>query len=494
MLPGQHRSRHGVFYTPRPLVTHLLDRVELAGQDWTRGKVVDPSAGAGAFVIEAALRMDASASGKGGGPGIEPALALASISARLRAWDMDPFACWMCQMLAEAVLLPLVHRSGRRLGTIAECRDSLAGWGHEETGAFGLVMGNPAFGKVKDTPAIRDRYRRSLRGHPNLYGLFTDLAIHLAQPGGWIAWLTPTSWLAGDYFRNLRSTIAEFAPPVSLDLVDSRDGVFEDVLQEVVLSVFGRGQAAGPFRCGSVTLMPDGSVGAADLGSVSLPACPGSPWQAPRDADQAELVCNLAVMPARLKDWGWRVSTGPLVWNRHRDRLHAGPGAHGNDRVPVIWAEAVTPDCRLALEVTKARHLDKAYYQARPGLDGPASDSNVVSVPCVLVQRTTAREQHRRIIAAELPASALPAAVENHLNMVKPIGRNPAVPAGVVAAFLASGIADRVLRCISGSVAVSAAELESLPLPTAAAIIKAAEMLGARDREEAFLDLYGAAS
>ena len=486
LLPEQHKSRHGVFYTPRPLVNHLLDRAESAGHDWRRGKVVDPSAGAGAFAIEGALRIAAAM------PSADPALVLASISARLRAWDLDPFACWMCQVLVEAVLLPLARSSGRRLGTIVEHRDSLAGWAEEEAGAFSLVMGNPAFGKVKDTPAIRARFRRSLRGHPNLYGLFTDLAVHLTQDDGLMAWLTPTSWLAGDYFRNLRSILAELAPPVSLDFVDSRDGVFEGVLQEVVLSVFGRGRTAGTFRCGAVGHLLDGSglgrIWIADLGNVSLPADPEAPWQAPRDPGQAELVRNLAAMPTRLRDWGWKVSTGPLVWNRHRDRLH---GAPGDGRVPVVWAEAVTPDCRFTLKATKTRHVDKAWYQARPGLDGPAADSNVVDTPCVLVQRTTSREQHRRIIAAELPASALPVAVENHLNMVKPVGRRPAVPAGVVAAFLASGIADRVMRCISGSVAVSAAEMESLPLPPAAAIVQAAKAGATDEMEAAFLALYG---
>ncbi|MBV1800176.1 hypothetical protein [Siccirubricoccus sp. G192] len=45
-------------------------------------------------------------------------------------------------------------------------------------------MGNPPFGKVKDTAVIRARFARSLHGHPNLYGLFTDLAVHLAKPAG----------------------------------------------------------------------------------------------------------------------------------------------------------------------------------------------------------------------------------------------------------------------------------------------------------------------
>ena len=41
----------------------------------------------------------------------------------------------------------------------------------------------------------------------------------------------------------------------------------------------------------------------------------------------------------------------------------------------------------------------------------------------------------------------------------------PAVSAGVVSALLNSEIIDQAFRCINGSVAVSAFELEALPLP-----------------------------
>jgi adenine-specific DNA-methyltransferase len=45
---------------------------------------------------------------------------------------------------------------------------------------------------------------------------------------------------------------------------------------------------------------------------------------------------------------------------------------------------------------------------------------------------------------------------------------DPAVPPETLAAFLNTEAADQVFRCVSGSVAVSAYELESLPLPSPA--------------------------
>jgi adenine-specific DNA-methyltransferase len=122
----------------------------------------------------------------------------------------------------------------------------------------------------------------------------------------------------------------------------------------------------------------------------------------------------------------------------------------------------VTSDGRFEHRTEKKNH---APY-VKPG---PGQEWLLTRKPCVLVQRTTAKEQRRRLIAAELPGRFIrkhrAVSVENHLNMVKPDAGTPAVPLRVIAAILNSEIADSVFRCISGSVAVSATELECLPLP-----------------------------
>jgi adenine-specific DNA-methyltransferase len=77
------------------------------------------------------------------------------------------------------------------------------------------------------------------------------------------------------------------------------------------------------------------------------------------------------------------------------------------------------------------------------------------------------------LIAAEMPNSFLAkysaVTVENHLNMLIPTAAKPVIRPALLSAFLNSPAVDRAFRCLSGSVAVSAYELESLPLPSAAA-------------------------
>ncbi len=427
-------------------------------------------------MIEAASRIVAALADA------DPSIALAALASRLTGWDLDPFAAWLASLSVDVITLPLTVAAGRRIPAVAEQRDALADFA-DVAGRFALVMGNPPFGKLKDTPAIRSRFGRSLHGHPNLYGLFMDLAVHLAEPvGGVVAYLTPASFLAGHYFKALRRMLSEHAPPVTLDLVESRKDIFADVLQEVALSTFRRGRAERRAESAVVRVGRDGLT-ALPTGALVLPDDPEAPWTLPRSPDDAAFVARLHQMSARLADWGYTVSTGPLVWNRHKSRLHHVPAP---GRVPVVWAEAVTQDGRFVLRATKKNH---APWFAPLG----ERDPNLVTRACVLVQRTTAKEQRRRLICAEMTPEVIAqhggvVTVENHLNMIRATTAEPAVPVSVLAAFLATTTADRVLRCINASVAVSASELEAMPLPDAREVISG---MREPDPEAAVRRLYG---
>lgn len=476
-LSDDHRSRHGIFYTPPALVRRLLDKSERAGHDWLTGRAIDPSSGGGAFLVEAAKRMVAALGDT------NPAIVVAAVSTRLLGWDIDKFACWLAQLAAESVLLDKVISSGRRLPVVVECRDSLKAF-ETAKGRFDLVMGNPAFGKLKKTPEIGRKFARSLYGHPNLYGMLTDVAVHLAKPqGGVIAYLTPASYLGGEYFKALRKVLVTEAKPVSIDIVESRADVFADVLQEVALTCLKRGRVEDWATCSVARVAPHGLL-VEQTGVLTLPENPEEPWILPRSARDASLVAQIAKMRTRLRHWGYHVSTGPLVWNRHKDRLSAdgGPG-----RFPVIWAESVTADGRFSLRASKANHRDRAWFTP-----AGAKDPNLVRKACVLAQRTTAKEQNRRIVCAVMPHSVLAeygaVAVENHLNMIIPISARPKVPLTALATFFSAAAADRAIRCINGSVALSASELEAMPLPPVDDLMAA---LGGRDPESAVRRLYG---
>ena len=470
LMPDERRARLGAHYTPRALCQRLLDMAEEAGVKWATARVLDPACGGGAFLSPLALRMAASLKD-------QPAEAvLTSIEQRLRGYEIDPFAAWMSQVFLDVTLAALCLKAGRPLNSLVQVCDAL----EQEPGAdrFDLVIGNPPYGRITLSPSLRQKFQRSLFGHANLYGVFSDLALRFTRPEGVIAYVTPTSFLSGEYFKALRVLLGWEAPPISIDFIAERKGVFADVLQETLLATYQQGCEPGSASVHFLSQDRHGSVKITGAGSFSLPEELDRPWLIPRSVQQSELVDRVSRLPYRLADYGYTVSTGPLVWNRHKAGLRDEPG---KGRFPLLWAESVRPNGVFEYRAQKRNH--KPYFEPEE-----KEQWVVTNHPCVLLQRTTAKEQCRRLIAAELPEQFIrkhvAVVVENHLNMIKPLNGTPKVSAAALAALLNSDVVDQVFRCINGSVAVSAYELQALPLPSPDGVKDIEELVQMRARRE----------
>ena len=450
-MPKKRRSQLGAYYTPPALCERLLDMATGAGVDWRTARVLDPACGGGAFLSPVARRMVASMGES------DPGTALESVEDRLHGIELDPFAAWLSQVFLDATLTDLVVAAGKRphIPVLVDNALEVVHEGEE----FDLVVGNPPYGRVSLSPQQRREYGRSLYGHANLYGLFTDKALRLARNGGAVAYVTPTSFLAGAYFKALRRLLGQEAPPASIDFITKRKGVFADVLQETALSVYRPGAQPGQGEVRFTSVNHDGSIETTTPRPFWLPEDPESPWLIPRSQEQTLLIHRVDRLQYRLSDYGYEVNTGPLVWNRHKTRLRAAPG---KGRLPLIWAESVRPGGMFEFRSEQRTH--QPYFEPKP-----EELWLVTRGPCVLLQRTTAKEQERRLVAAELPtefdAEHGGFVVENHLNVIRPRNDQPEVSTGVMAALFNSDLVDQVFRCINGSVAVSAYELEAVPLP-----------------------------
>ncbi|EPC2362611.1 Eco57I restriction-modification methylase domain-containing protein [Citrobacter freundii] len=480
MLPSAYRSEMGAYYTPPPLVSRLLDLAEKSGVDFSHATVIDPACGGGAFLAPAAIRMLKKDKGS------SPEWIFRRISRRLKGIEIDPFAAWMSSVLLESVLMPLCIKAKRRLpeDTII-VGDALH---HDKITGYDLVIGNPPYGRVTLDTQMRERYARSLFGHANLYGLFTDLAVRMAKKeSGVVAFLTPTSFLGGQYFTALRTLLTNKTTPIAFDFVSDRDGVFDDVLQETMLTAFRSGEHKVKAQVSS--LIPKGLNKAKieKIGSVEIEKG-GATWLLPRFKEDARFLQNLKTMPTRLSELGYSVSTGQLVWNRFKSQLRT---TKDKNSYPLIWAESITSN-GFRFSADRKNHV--------PYIDiAPKQDFLVTTTECVLIQRTTSKEQDKRILAAILPQEFIDetggVVVENHINIVYSNGLFSEIKPEVVALLLNSQTVDRAFRCISGSVAVSAYELNSIPLPSQEQVLEIQSMLesGAHKRiiERTIAGFYG---
>jgi adenine-specific DNA-methyltransferase len=456
-LAPQARARHGRHYTPAGLAEELwlMTRRALGLPSGVArrlpGLIRDPACGAGALLLPA-LREHLAAT-----PRTDPEVTITELGHLIEGIDADPAAVWLANVALAAEALPLLAavpaRRRRSLPALARLGDGLA---PSLTQSRVTIM-NPPYGRVRLSTADRERFATTIYGHANLYGLFIAAALEHLDEHGVLTALVPTSFTAGRYFQNLRAVISKSVPVEEIAFVTERDGVFVGVLQETCLAVFSRQRRQHQQH----TVIASLNGSRTEVATVTPPDSAG-PWLLPRRPGDAPVAAAAIAMPLTLATAGWRASTGPLVWNRRRHDLFP---RLGRNRVPIVWAADLDGG---------VLHRDHTRDQLRYLELSQPSDHAVMLLtePAVLVQRTTAPEQSRRLVVADLTPELLQewgggVVVENHVNVLRPAFPTPLLGRAALARVLATATMDTLMRCMSGSVAVSAYELESLPLPAA---------------------------
>jgi adenine-specific DNA-methyltransferase len=450
-----HTGRH---YTPPLLATALWEQAQATAGGQVCGLVLDPACGAGALLVPP-LR-----SWLRNRPADPPELLLAEVATAVAGRDLDEAAVWLGNVALASILLPwwaqVPQRRRRPLPALLHVGDGLEAQGP----LAAAIMMNPPYGRVRLDRHERARWSHAVYGHANRYGLFMAAGAAQLRQGGVLAALVPAGWLGGSYSQRLRAHLAAVAPLHRVAYVRERSDVFSTgVLQETLLATFVRGVQPQDVRCEALAV--NGHSTRVPIGTARSPVIPDLPWPLPRAADDVPLVRHSANLTARLSDYGWKASTGPLVWNRAKDRI----SAHRHlGSVEIMWA-ADLDNGRLR----RARlRQPQRWLHLRPGDER----SLVLDRPAVLVQRTTAPEQPRRLVAAELDAVCLEewgggVVIENHLNVLTCQDPESPLTARLLLALLDSDAFDRLYRCLTGSVAVSAYELAAMPLPDKSALL-----------------------
>ena len=201
------RKRHGVVYTPEPIVELILDNALPANADALANAVVcDPACGDGVFLAAAARRMLAR---------LERKDALRALR-RMTGYDIDADAAAKCKANLDAALN--ARYPNERVDWNIAARDALqrslfAG----EYGRFTHVIGNPPYVRVQHLERRgRDRIANQwslIRGATDLYIAFFELGLDLLRKNGTLGFITPSSWIRSDSGSLLRSEACAITQP-----------------------------------------------------------------------------------------------------------------------------------------------------------------------------------------------------------------------------------------------------------------------------------------
>jgi adenine-specific DNA-methyltransferase len=172
--------------------------------DLTKGTLIEPCCGDGAFAVPIVQRLLASAKNHGVPP--------ERLQGNLVFVDVDPVAVEATASAVAAVLLAA--------GVAYETTSSLlSAW--FRVGDFLIitsalpvarwVVGNPPYLRVEDVPAgLTRRYRTAwgtMRGRADIYVGFWEAGLALLEPGGRIGYICADRWMRNQYGERLRSLV-----------------------------------------------------------------------------------------------------------------------------------------------------------------------------------------------------------------------------------------------------------------------------------------------
>ncbi|MFP5309593.1 MAG: Eco57I restriction-modification methylase domain-containing protein [Actinomycetes bacterium] len=201
----------GGFYTPADLVQRTLDRARGHLPPTQQVKVLEPSAGDGAFLAGLATQ--------GGG----------------HRWDITAV-----ELLEEEAAKCRATAEAGELQSVVHAADFLQ-WMESARPEFTMAVGNPPFvrfqfvsNEAKEAARrLAERLGVPSRGVSNLWVPVLLGAINLLEPGGAFAFVLPTECLTGLAAGSARSWLVRNSGDLTLDLF--APGSFPGVLQEVAI-------------------------------------------------------------------------------------------------------------------------------------------------------------------------------------------------------------------------------------------------------------------
>lgn len=482
----------GEFYTPLPIVKHLIDLSGLKEAELLEGyRIIDPACGGGIILTTLVDKVISYAEGREE----SPQSVLQSLSQNIYGFDIQPSAVFITRSLLIYRCLEMLGKCDRinlsPLFPNIKTQDALLTYGQHlsqqdnlfqdlsNDRGFHYIIGNPPFMSIKGKKLdFLTHYKDVISGHPNLYQLFLWWAVRAAVKGGVVSYLLPQTMLAGAYSKKLRDQLENHVNLTSITRMTDRTGVVGNVDQQmmaVCVKVNERQAASandlvestdtnvnvritrnGNELLDAKSLQVKHSRIAQRVEGLSVSWIVSDNIFDYTICERLESKCSPLVKLNEIFSYG----NGGYVWNQNKELLS---DTYQDNSLPLISAASIEL-YGFKFPYTGSHASHKRLFSRQ----NERVEKVMHSQPALLVQRTTPRKIGRRLIVG-MPCDKFYSKypryfVENHINYIKVQADEDKNLLYGLMGWLNSDLINFVFQLRNGNTHISAFELGLFPV------------------------------
>lgn len=286
---------------------------------------------------------------------------------------------------------------------------------------YDYIIGNPPYFELKLNEEIKKKYFDIIKGRVNIFSLFIKTGLDLLKDGGYLAYVVPPSMNNGAYFSKLREYIIKNSSLEYLHIIDGADN-FHLANQKVMLIILKKTNSKKSskyiFKKNGITIF----------------------------TEDKNFLNKSYKNTVSLKDIGYTVKTGNIIWNEHKEKLTNDK----NNSTLLIWASNINNG-----------KIIIGYTKGKPQYIKNISNDLIIKSRVVVVNRITGSSKDINIKAAIVNEKEF--VCENHINVIY-MSKNANCNYSLEDIFkaLQDKTNIKVMRLISGNTQISKTELERL--------------------------------
>lgn len=286
---------------------------------------------------------------------------------------------------------------------------------------YDYIIGNPPYFELKLNEEIKKKYFDIIKGRVNIFSLFIKTGLDLLKDGGYLAYVVPPSMNNGAYFSKLREYIIKNSSLEYLHIIDGADN-FHLANQKVMLIILKKTNSKKSskyiFKKNRITIF----------------------------TEDKNFLNKSYKNTVSLKDIGYTVKTGNIIWNEHKEKLTNDK----NNSTLLIWASNINNG-----------KIIIGYTKGKPQYIKNISNDLIIKSRVVVVNRITGSSKDINIKAAIVNEKEF--VCENHVNVIY-MSKNANCNYSLedILKALQDKINIKVMRLISGNTQISKTELERL--------------------------------